>query len=171
MSHCSIHKADIKAAKDGSSAFLIIQYTIRHRSVYFCLSERYLMQGMLLATETRSVDSFLDPGGLVRIELANLPNPGPPSIQLHFWKPIYKLRTGKDSIDRSSISKNKFQCALLFYFKQVCTVQQNQFYQNKQKSMPSNKNLWLSLENYTLRFDEKIMISRILQILKLQWHF
>ena len=80
MSHCSIHKADIKAAKDGSSAFLIIQYTIRHRSVYFCLSERYLMQGMLLATETRGVDSFLDPGGLVRIELANLPNPGPPSI-------------------------------------------------------------------------------------------
>ena len=63
MSHCSIHKADIKAAKDGSSAFLIIQYTIRHRSVYFCLSERYIMQGMLLATETRGVDSFFGSGG------------------------------------------------------------------------------------------------------------
>ena len=37
--------------------------------MYFCLSEWYIMQGMLLASETRGVDSSLDPGGALCVEI------------------------------------------------------------------------------------------------------
>ena len=57
MSHCSIHKADIKAAKAPKQRFL-------NNSIYSTPWCVFLSVRMVMLLATEGVDSFLDPEGL-----------------------------------------------------------------------------------------------------------